>query len=163
MTRPTIIAFAFEGAKKNEPKVFLRTLLRSTSKQGEVIESIFLTLRNGDLSQVFSVWAYGDKGIVRGSGIYVGEQGVEVYHHFIVPKSIKDFKFLPGNYNVEIYAVIRDKKKKLYELQLHLPEDMTQTLNNGVLGIYFDWNPEQNSYTPYIEEITPQKFIQLTS
>ncbi len=35
---------------------------------------------------MFSVWAYGDKGVVRGSGIYVGEQGVEVYHHFIVPK-----------------------------------------------------------------------------
>lgn len=163
MTRPAIIALAFEGTRKDEPKVFLRTLLLSTSKQGEVIESMFLKLRNGESSQVFSVWAYGDKGVVRGSGIYVGEQGVEVYHHFIVPKSVKGYVFLSGTYTIEVYAVIRNKKRKLYEVQLQLPEDMIQILNNGVLGIYFDWNPEENNYTPYLEEITQQKFRQLTN
>ena len=162
MTRPAIVIFAFEGGRKSEPKVFLRTLLRSTSKQGEVVESLFLKLAHNGSTQTFSVWAYGDKGVVRGSGIYVGEQGVEVYHHFIVPKSVTDYKFLSGNYTVQIYATIREKQRKLYELQLTLPEEMTTILNNGILGIYFDWNPEQNNYTPYIEEITEQKFRQLT-
>jgi len=161
MTRPTIVVFAFEGMRKDEPKVFLRTLLRSTSKQGEVVESLYLKLANNGSTQTFSVWAYGDNGIVRGSGIYVGEQGVEVYHHFIVPKSVKDFKFLPGRYDIEIYAVIRDKKVKLYELQVELPAEMINILSNGVLGIYFDWDPELNNYTANIQSPNAEQMSRL--
>src|SRR5689334_8746086 len=79
MTRPTIVAFAFEGMSPTEPKVFLRTLLRSSSKQGIIIESLFIKLKRKNHSQSFTSWAYGDNGVVRGSGLYVGEQGVEVY------------------------------------------------------------------------------------
>jgi hypothetical protein len=161
MTRPAIIAFAFEGMRKDEPKVFLRTLLRSTSKNGETVESMFLKVTINGSTQIFSVWAYGDNGVVRGSGIYVGEQGVEMYHHFIVPKSVNGFKFLPGQYDIEIFAVIRDVKVKLYDLHLHLPEELINILSNGVLGVFFDWDPESNSYTAYTENPTGEKIARL--
>jgi hypothetical protein len=163
MTRPAIVIFAHEGKRKNEPKVFLRTLLRSTSKNGDVVESLFLILKHEKSVQTFSVWAYGDKGVVRGSGIFVSEQGIEVYHHFIVPKSVKNYVFLSGNYDVEVHAVIRGKKKKLCELKVTLPEEMTQVLNNGILGVYFDWDLENSTYTPCTEEITLANFVRLTT
>jgi len=162
MTRPTIICFAFEGIK-GEPKIFLRTLLYSSSKQGIIVESLFLKLRKDESTQVFSVWAYGDKGVVRGSGIYVGEQGVEVYHHFIVPKTEKDYKFLSGLYDVEIYAVVKEKKIKLYKLQLEITKEMAETLSYSTVGIFFDWSPELNTYLSHTEIPSPGKLAQLLS
>jgi hypothetical protein len=153
MTRPTILAFAFEGDRRNEPKVFLRTLLYSTSKQGVVIESIFLKLRNHQSTEVLSVWAYGDKGVVRGSGVYVGEQGIEMYHHFIRPKSQASYKFLSGSYDVEIYGVIKGKKRKLYMVELDLTEEMAKLMESGT-SIFFDWNPELNSYLAHSSDPT---------
>jgi len=160
MTHPTIICLAFEGMG-GEPKVFLRTLLYSSSKQGIIVESLFLKLLNNGLPQIFSVWAYGDKGLVRGSGLYVGEQGVEVYHHFIVPKTEKDYKFLPGWQTVEIYTVIKGKKKKLCSLQLEITQEMADTLSQGTLGIFFDWNPELNSYLAHTEKPSVEKLGKL--
>lgn len=162
-TRPTIVVFAFEGMRKEEPKIFLRTLLRSSSKNGEVVESLFVRVKVNGLSQTFSTWAYGDNGIVRGSGLFVGEQGVEKYHHFIIPRSVKDFQFIPGTYEIEILAVIREKSIKLYLLTVELPKEMVAILNNGVLGVYFDWDPEQGKYNSYVESPNDEKMRRLLS
>jgi hypothetical protein len=47
-----------------------------------VIESLFLRVGGGARSEEFSFWGYGDKDLVRGSGIFVPETGVVTNHHF---------------------------------------------------------------------------------
>jgi hypothetical protein len=46
--------------EKRPLKVFLRTLLFSTSKRGQTVESLHVKLQRGESRQSFSIWVYGD-------------------------------------------------------------------------------------------------------
>src|SRR5712691_2041343 len=75
MTQPTLVFFGPDGPSGG-PKVFLRTLLYSTAKRGQIVENMFLKLRRRESVQTVNVWVYGDGPLARGSGIFVGEAGV---------------------------------------------------------------------------------------
>ena len=82
MTRPTIVAFAFEGPT---PKVFLRFLLYSTAQRGNVIESMYVVVVQGGKRLLYSFWGYGDSqaSLVRGSGLFVSREGIAINHYFV--------------------------------------------------------------------------------
>lgn len=105
MTRPAQLFFGPDGSN-GDPKVYLRTLLYSTSKRGQIVEDMFVRLRRAETSQNFNVWVCGDspRGLSRGGGMKVGEDGVATNHHFLLPKDGRTFHFLPGNHAVEVYA-----------------------------------------------------------
>src|SRR5271169_3559963 len=73
MTQPTVIYFGPDAPRSRNvpppPKVYLRTLLFSTSKRGRVIESMHVTLSRNETRQNFNIWVYGDERLVRGSGL----------------------------------------------------------------------------------------------
>lgn len=87
MTQPTVIFFGPDsprsGREKGLPKIYLRTLLFSTSKRGRVIESMHVSLERSETRQNFNIWVHGDDKLVRGSGLYVGATGVAANHHFL--------------------------------------------------------------------------------
>jgi hypothetical protein len=59
------------------PKVYLRTLLFSTSKRGRVVESMHVALSRNEMHQNFNIWVYGEREkLVRGSGLFIGETGI---------------------------------------------------------------------------------------
>src|SRR5690349_21176602 len=78
MTQPTVVYFGPDGRQHDgKNKVYLRTLLYSTAKRGQVVESLHVALQRHESKQNFSVWVYGDKGdLKRGSGIFVPQEGV---------------------------------------------------------------------------------------
>ena len=80
MTQPTTIYFGADASSSPSPKVYLRTLLYSTAKRGQIIESMFVKLRRGESIQTFNIWVYGEGSLARGSGLYVGENGVTCNH-----------------------------------------------------------------------------------
>jgi len=85
MTQPSIVFFGPDDTGR--AKVFLRTLLYSTSRRGQWVESMFVTLRRAGSSQSFNIWVYGEtKALVRGSGLFVGYDGIGANHHFLLPK-----------------------------------------------------------------------------
>jgi hypothetical protein len=47
---------------------------------------------------------YGEDSLARGSGLYVGENGVVCDHHFLLPDDGTKFDFLRGEYKLEVYA-----------------------------------------------------------
>ena len=100
MTQPTVIFFGPDLPRSHDdappPKVFLRTLLFSTSKRGRVIESIHVAPSRNETHQNFNIWVYGDDKLVRGSGLFVGENGVAANHHFLTPKDGSSFRFTEG-------------------------------------------------------------------
>jgi hypothetical protein len=116
MTQPTDIFFGPDtprGRDENPlPKVFLRTLLFSTSRRGRVIESIHVALARNETHRNFNVWVYGDDKLVRGSGLFVGETGVAANHHFLTPKDGSGFRFTEGRYRLEVFAHLRAIRKK---------------------------------------------------
>jgi len=118
MTRPTAIYFGADGSVDPSPKVYLRTLLYSTAKRGQIVESMFVKLRRGESIQTFNIWVYGEASLARGSGLYVGENGVTCDHHFLLPADGTQFEFLPGEYRVEVYASLVGLKQPLCFLLL---------------------------------------------
>ena len=108
MTQPTVIFFGPDTPRTSDqppvPKVFLRSLLFSTSKRGRVIECMYVALSRNETRQIFNVWVYGDERLVRGSGLFVGETGVEANHHFLAPRDDNAFRFTERRYTLDVFA-----------------------------------------------------------
>ena len=158
MTRPTVVFFGPDGGRETGeaalPKVFLRTLLYSTSHRGQTVESLHINLQRGESRQNFSVWIYGEKhNLARGSGLFVGADGMACNHHFLLPKDGASFQFLAGEYTLRIFAKrVRDRDPHLlHEVHLRITDHEAENLTNPNAGIYFDWGPDQQTYHAHID------------
>ena len=153
MTQPTLVFFGPDGPK-GVPKVFLRTLLYSTAKRGQIVENMFIKLRRRESVQNFNVWVYGDGPLARGSGIYVGENGVACNHHFLLPKDGTDFRWLSGDYEVELYAFLvgRPRSRLLYSIRLTLTDQQAAAMAGGRCGVFFDWGPDSANYHSHLDD-----------
>lgn len=156
MTRPAVVYFGADGpigwSTPVPKKVFLRTLLYSTGKRGQVIESMYVTLRRGESRQTFNVWTYGDDKLARGSGLFVGETGVVVNHHFMLPGDGTQFQFLAGEYEVQVFASVVgvDSPHKLSSVRLVVSDAVALQLEVPEYGVYFDWGPDSQSYASHV-------------
>jgi hypothetical protein len=154
MTQPTVVFFGPDG-KRGYPKVFLRTLLFSTSMRGQIVESMFVKLFRGESVQSFNIWVYGGDGssLVRGSGLFVGREGVAHNHHFLLADDGTKYEFLAGNYQVEVYTkLVNSKKAKLlWQLGVSLTAEQTREMKNGNTGVYFDWGSDSQTYHSHID------------
>jgi hypothetical protein len=145
MTQPTIVFFGPDGTS-GPPKIFLRTLLFSTSKRGKIVENMYLKIQRGESFQNFNIWVYGEKDdLVRGSGLYVGKEGISCNHHFLLPKDGTKYNFLEGEYTLEVFASLLNRKKPqlLKSLKLNLPKEYANEINNEKSGVFYDWGPTQ--------------------
>ncbi|KZN45943.1 hypothetical protein [Pseudoalteromonas luteoviolacea] len=157
MTQPTVVFFGPDGSNFNSPKnkIYLRTLLYSTSKRGQVIESLHVSIQRNESKQNFNVWVYGEKGdLKRGSGLFVPQEGVTADHHFLLPEDGADFKFFAGKYNVVVFAKLvgSSKPNKLSQLSLEITDAQAASLNEPNTGLYHDWGPDQQSYHAHINK-----------
>ncbi|MEM9311125.1 MAG: hypothetical protein AAGA34_06730 [Pseudomonadota bacterium] len=168
MTRPTVVFFGpdipRQQTEENNPKVFLRTLLFSSSRRGHIIQSMSATVTQNETSQTFNIWVYGDEKLKRGSGLFVGPDGVVANHHFLVPKDGSGFQFKAGTLNLRITADIVGKKEPilLFEETLSFSPEQASAMADGNSGIYFDWGTSSQSYFAHIDP-APAEFDLLSS
>jgi hypothetical protein len=161
MTQPTVIYFGPEKPHSRDsgpwPKVYLRTLLFSTSRRGRVIESMHVTLARNETRQTFNVWVHGDEKLVRGSGLFVGESGVAANHQFLTPRDGSTFQFSPGRYHLDVYArLLGDAAPTLlFSQQLEVSNEIAQALLKPATGVYFDWGPDSSRYLPHVDKRLP--------
>jgi hypothetical protein len=165
-THPAFIAFRYDILQNKVPqaKIFLRILLYSTGKRGLVIENLFLKVREGERVEEFSFWGYGDKELVVGSGLFVGETGHVANHHFNPMDCEKLFRFRPGNYDIELFAKLvgRNHLTKLIQIPLNLPfELISDNKLPSENAIYFRWSPEQEKYIASVEKNDDSMFWQV--
>jgi hypothetical protein len=171
MTQPTVIFFGPDTPRTGEesplPKVFLRTLLFSTSRRGRVIECMYVALQRNETRQNFSVWVYGaGKQLVRGSGLFVGETGVEANHHFLTPRDENSFRFTEGRYTLDVFArLLGDSGHiRLFSQTLEISPETAAALAKPHAGVYFDWGPDSSRYLPHLEtrppSPDPEKFLE---
>lgn len=158
MTQPTVIFFGPDGGD-GMPKVFLRTLLYCNAKTGRVVENMFVQVRRGESRQNFNVWVYGDGPIVRGSGLFVGDQGIATNHHFLPPQDGTTFQFLVGTYALDVFIVYSgsDAPQLLLTIGLEVSESIADRLKDGKSGVYFDWGPDAKSYHAHVDEMPRSK------
>jgi hypothetical protein len=161
MTQPTVIYFGPDHPRRHDipgaPKVYLRTLLYSTSKLGRVIESMHLTLSRNEARQTFNVWVHGDDRLVRGSGLFVGETGVAANHHFLTPAEGSTFHFSEGEYLLEVFARVVGTRApiKLFAQRLSVTREMAAALQTPRAGLYFDWGADSGRYLHHIATKEP--------
>lgn len=153
MTKPTVIYFGPDGNREQRyGKVFLRTLLYASSTRGRIVESMHVRLRRGESTQTFNVWVYGDRELSRGSGLFVGQNGVTANHHFLPPLDGDTFVFTAGEYALDVFASLVGSAQtlQLFSTILTVTPEMAAALQEEVNGLYFDWGPESSRYYAHI-------------
>ncbi len=160
MTQPAVVYFGPDGGRGGgaSPKIFLRALLYSTSRRGRVVQNMYVKACRGETAQSFNIWVYGNEGLKRGSGLFVGHEGVAYDHHFLLPADGTNFEFLPGRYRLDVYAsLVGDhSERRLWSITLDLPEREAAEIQEGGKGVYFDWGPDSKSYFAHTRGITPR-------
>lgn len=166
MTRPTIIFFGRDGDTQPNNKIYIRTLLYSTSDRGQYIQNMFIRLHRGESIQNFNIWVYGDKQLFRGSGLYVNKSGIACNHHFLLSKDGADYPFLNGEYLLEVFIETVDKRpKKIFEQKLTLTKEQHDAMQNKRAGVFFDWAPNTQNYFSHIDlrPLTDKELLGLIS
>lgn len=155
-THPSFVAFRYDFVEKSVPqaKIFFRSLLFSTGKRGQVIESLFLRVREGSRQAEFSFWGYGDKDLVRGSGLFVPETGIATNHHFNPVDSETLFLFSQGSYSLELVAKLvgRERLVSLWNVTLEMPAGVFGFTIARETAVFYSWSPEQRCYIASIEK-----------
>jgi hypothetical protein len=156
MTQPTSIFLGPDGGyfESIRNKVYLRTLLYSSSRKGQVLESMHVTLERGETKQNFSIWVHGKKGdLSRGSGLFVTHEGITLDHHFLLPPDGSDFIFLAGEYNLKVFAKLVNSLKPipLYSIPLVVTQSQAEELKQKHSGLFFDWGPDKGNYYSHID------------
>jgi hypothetical protein len=159
MTRPTVIYFGPDKGRPGEqaapPKVYLRGLLFATSKRGRIVENIHVTVARAETTQTFNVWVHGSRTgeLIRGSGLFVGEDGVATDHHFLAPHN-RQFSFAAGQYRLTIYAKLLGDSGPLaiFSQQLEVTDEIARQLEQPGKGLYFEWGPDSQRYLPHVEQ-----------
>lgn len=152
MTKPTVIFFGPDGGGERHNKIFIRTLLYSTSDRGKYIQNMFLRLQRGETIQNFNVWVYDDKGLVRGSGLFISKTGIACNHHFLLPKDGENYGFLPGDYLLQVFIEPVDgMTTKIFEYNLKLTKEQSDEMKMKTAGIYFDWAPNSQTYFSHVD------------
>lgn len=156
MTQPTVIFFGPDGSKfdSSKNKIYFRTLLYSTAKRGQVLESLHISIHRNESKQNFNIWVYGEKGnLKRGSGLFIPQEGVTFDHHFLLPEDGANFSFHAGAYKLAVIAKLVGSStcRELASINLTINETQAAQLAEPNTGIYFDWGPDQQSYHPHID------------
>lgn len=120
---------------------------------------MFVKLRRNESTQNFSVWVYGEKDLARGSGLYVGENGIATNHHFLTPRDENSFHYAEGIYKFEVFAhpVGQRKALKLFTCELPISREDARSLQNSQSGLHFDWAPESQTYLSHVSTRTEAK------
>ncbi|HEY6529739.1 MAG TPA: hypothetical protein VIZ65_13685 [Cellvibrionaceae bacterium] len=155
MTKPTVIFFGPDGFESKKNKIYLRTMLYSTAKRGQVLESLHISLRRNESKQNFNIWVYGERGnLKRGSGLFVPLEGVIFDHHFLLPEDGSNFTFQGGTYNLAVIAKLVGEPsiQELASIRLVINDSQASELVKPNMGIYFNWGPDQQSYHSHLEK-----------
>lgn len=154
MTRPNVVFFGFDTAPKTTAKIFLRTLLYSTALRGQVIEGMFAKLHHAGSEQIFSFWGYGETNqLVPGSGLYVGQTGIAVNHHFVLSVHQPAYEFSKGDYEIEVFVRLVGRKTpiRLSGFKLTLSAEHAGILaRHG--GVLFELNPDGRGYVGHARD-----------
>ncbi len=109
---------------------------------------------------------HGDEKLVRGSGLFVGETGIAVNHHFLAPRDGSSFRFTEGRYRMDVFAQLLGDGDRtlLFSQTLEISPEIAAQLSGPERGLYFDWGPDSSRYLPHVDKLPPlpnEDFLEL--
>jgi hypothetical protein len=109
-------------------------------------------------------WAYGETNRLSiGSGLKVGGDGVSLNHNFRPPKDAISFAFIEGDYVIEVYARILNRRTPLLlsTVKLLLSREQATALSDPTNCVLLTWGPDSQSYRGNVSEspATPLSFL----
>ncbi|ATQ41701.1 hypothetical protein CSW64_04370 [Caulobacter mirabilis] len=149
MTKPHVVFFGFDDVPKVTAKIFLRGLLYSTAARGQVIEGMFAKLTRTGSEQTFGFWGYGETTRLNvGSGLFVGQTGVAVNHHFVLSVHEAEYRFMAGAYTVEVFARLAGVRapRRLQTVEIVVTDSHAKALRRHE-GVLFELNPDGAGYS----------------
>jgi hypothetical protein len=101
---------------------------------------MYVALSRNETRQNFNVLVYGDDRPVHGSGLFVGETGVEPNHHFLWPREETSFRFTEGRYTLNVFARLLGDSSDihLFSQTLEISRETANALAEPHAGVYFD-------------------------
>ena len=154
MTKPTIFFFGWDHAEVPTPKIFMRSLLFSTSTKGRVLENLYLKVSTPNGETLFSFWGHTQgqsNSLTKGSGLFIPKNGFLADHHFNPDPSTTILNpFSAGDYEIEIVSrQFGDSvERKLGQYKLNLDSSFVQVLAQQTDGVLWSLNPKDNKYFP---------------
>lgn len=147
--RPQQFYLGADGGGRGPPKVYLKALIYSTSRNGHIVENLFVRVVKRDATQTFPIWVYETERMNRNGGLFVPREGIVASHHFILSDDAAPFAFDHGEIKLEIFGSIvgRQRPIRLHCASLEISEVEAENMKDGTGGLYFDWGPESGSYT----------------
>lgn len=173
MTQPTFI-FLGRDLPDNRPKIFLRTLLYSTSVRGHVIESMYLRVSqnplgqaDGEIAHIFDFWGYAEREkIMLGSGLYVGQAGVAFNHHFnLSRKAGPQFCWWSAPCRIQVFArVVGDAAAQLLqEVTIDINGEHAALLVQVMdVGVRYEWAADSGEYVAYADRRSDREPLPVT-
>jgi hypothetical protein len=128
---------------------------------------MYIALSRNETRQNFNIWVYGNEKLARGSGLFVGETGVEANHHFLIPRDGSTFHFTEGRYRMDVFAKLLGDGSQtlLFSQTLEIPRETAAHLEKPGTGLYFDRGPDSSRYLQYVDNRPsppdPEGFLEL--
>jgi hypothetical protein len=128
---------------------------------------MYVALSRNESRQNFNIWVYGNDKLARGSGLFVGETGVEANHHFLITRDGNHFRFTEGRYRMDVFAKLLGDRDQilLFSQTLEISSENATLLEKSDAGLYFDWGPDSSRYLPYVDKRpsppNPEEFFDL--
>jgi hypothetical protein len=128
---------------------------------------MYVALSRNETRQNFNIWVYGNQKLARGSGLFVGETGVEANHHFLIPRDGSTFHFTEGRYRIDVFAkMLGDSSQTLlFSQALEISHETAALLEDPAAGVYFDLGPDSSRYLQYVDKRPtppdPEDFLEL--
>lgn len=154
MTKPTLVFFGYDEVPRTIPKVFLRTLLYSTSPRGKMVEHMYAKLVRVETEKVFGFWGYGPESkLTAGGGLFVGQTGASLYHHFVLSVHDPGYEFVAGEYTIQVYAreAGQSAAALLTEFKLTLGDGLASALAQHQ-GVLFERDPSTLGYLGHVRD-----------
>ena len=145
MTQPTPLLLAYDNAIA---KVSFYSMMYSTAFRGQVIESLYVILRQSGQQHIFNKWVYTSDSIAYAAGCYVKPEGIAQNHQIFT--SDNNFIFRTGSLEVDIYAnqARREKPTLMKSLNITIPENMKDACSDKLKGVIFEWESDKCVYSP---------------
>jgi hypothetical protein len=95
-----------------------------------------VALSRNETHQNFNIWVYGEKNLVRGSGLFIGKT---------------------GRYQLQVFAHLLgdNAPTRLFSQTLEIPSEVAALLAEPDAGLYFDWGPDSAHYLLHVENRPP--------
>lgn len=134
-------------------KVFLRTLLFSTSVRGQIVESMHVNVQRGETRQNFSIWVYGER-----QRIACGAGRRRLQSSLLATGRWRVLRSRAWSVCHQCFCETRSgsQPRRLQDVRVSISEIQADQLRGPTCGVYFDWGPDQQAYHSHIEDRPPK-------